>query len=299
MSYRDSWIPKPRIRKAKTEDFDQAISLFEDNQAYLQHKHGQFFLADLIEASNKDKHLLTLVAEIESQIVGFMCFSTNIDIGSLNRCFFLEKYENFAPMSSHKKCSDGASDSEGSDAAVTGDSETSEKKDSDDIDASPQILISYEHCIALCKNNTRLGKQISGEIVKIFEAQGWKLLEKELINFVAIENEENFVGLIETAYELLSDQQKDILMAKLSPTLKQAAEDEQANETTDDDLAVNQFTEQLTIDTADSQLIKNSQINKNKTVIAATLCCVRTNFDFVINWLCRGAFEYFSKKYMV
>eukprot|EP01084_Bolivina_argentea_P233474 393231_1 len=136
-------LPNIDIRKATVEDFDDLMPLFEENSRYLQQKHGEFFLAELIESSQKDKRLQTLVALHDAKPVGFVCFTTNIDMMSLRNSFYLESFE-MTPNETEIDI-DQNKEKESDDGPLTID--TSSNECNDDDAASHRIVMINLLCI--------------------------------------------------------------------------------------------------------------------------------------------------------
>lgn len=82
-------LPDIQITKAKVEHFDDLMPLFQHNAAYLKRTHGEFFLAELIESSNQDPRLMTLVGMSNDKPIAFCCFTVCTVYAHSNLCTLL------------------------------------------------------------------------------------------------------------------------------------------------------------------------------------------------------------------
>lgn len=89
---RDFFIPSLSIRRARIEDHDDLVPIFDEQSEVLTSIYGEFFLAELIETRTEHTH--SLVAEVNGRAVGLMSLTDEIDTRLLQDCFDLELYDN-------------------------------------------------------------------------------------------------------------------------------------------------------------------------------------------------------------
>ncbi|PFH34205.1 hypothetical protein BESB_073570 [Besnoitia besnoiti] len=88
---RSHFIRPLKIRKAKVEDYDDLVKVFDSATELRSGHYGEFFLAELI--GGQDDRNTCLAAEAEGLAVGMAAFTTEVDINLLNNCFELENYD--------------------------------------------------------------------------------------------------------------------------------------------------------------------------------------------------------------
>jgi len=186
-------LPAIEIRKATVEDFDDLMPLFEQNSGYLQRKHGEFFLAELIESAQNDARLKTLVAlsKASGKPVGFVCFTTNIDMASLRNCFYLDPFDDFEavdyPAESHKY-----------NQRIELRKQKSKK------------VFDRDTLFSMVEQNHDFAEHIAGCVMKCYTNKGWMLLQEELLN-QAPESDHAYVAFIKMAYEVLNEDRAEQL----------------------------------------------------------------------------------------
>ena len=88
---RASYLPALTLRRARIEDHDDLVPVFDAQSEVLTAIYGEFFLATLIQAQNE--HQAALVAEVDGRARGLMGTTDQVDVRLLQRCFELEPYE--------------------------------------------------------------------------------------------------------------------------------------------------------------------------------------------------------------
>ena len=93
MCQRQEFLPHCNIRRARVEDHDDLVPIFEAQSELLSEQYGEFFLADVIaSSSDPDSAQEALVAEIHGRAVGLLVLSSEVDVSLLQDCFHLEPY---------------------------------------------------------------------------------------------------------------------------------------------------------------------------------------------------------------
>ncbi|PRP83570.1 hypothetical protein PROFUN_09119 [Planoprotostelium fungivorum] len=92
-----------RIRRARVEDHDDLIPIFQNNGDTLLQ---DYFLAKLI--AEQDEHNKTLVAEIDGRAIGMMSLSTQADIEQLRSSFLLEDYADLLSLNGNEELNGAA-----------------------------------------------------------------------------------------------------------------------------------------------------------------------------------------------
>ncbi|XP_053783332.1 cilia- and flagella-associated protein 61 isoform X5 [Desmodus rotundus] len=85
--HRHSHYPQLHIRKARVEDHDDLMPIFMHQDTILKATYGEYFLAELIEAQDKENH--AVVCEVEGVAVGFMSVCSRVNMQLLHECFDL------------------------------------------------------------------------------------------------------------------------------------------------------------------------------------------------------------------
>ncbi|CAK6447385.1 unnamed protein product [Pipistrellus nathusii] len=91
--YRHSHYPQLHIRKARVEDHDDLMPIFMQHDTILRATYGEYFLAELIEAQDKENH--AVVCEVEGVAVGFMSVCSRVNMELLHQCFDLGPFHGF------------------------------------------------------------------------------------------------------------------------------------------------------------------------------------------------------------
>ena len=93
MCGRDDFLPRCKVRRARVEDHDDLVPIFEAQSELLSEQYGEFFLADVIASSAQpDTPQEALVAEIHGRAVGLLVVSSDVDVSLLQDCFHLTPY---------------------------------------------------------------------------------------------------------------------------------------------------------------------------------------------------------------
>ncbi|KAM8774422.1 cilia- and flagella-associated protein 61 [Rhynchonycteris naso] len=85
--HRHSHYPQLHVRKARVEDHDDLMPIFMRHDTILKETYGEYFLAELIEAQDKENH--AVVCEVEGVAVGFMSVCSRVNMQLLHQCFDL------------------------------------------------------------------------------------------------------------------------------------------------------------------------------------------------------------------
>lgn len=88
--HRHAHVPVLHVRHARVEDHDDLVPIFNRQSAMLTETYGDYFLAELIEAT--DENMKCVVAEVDGTAIGFMSISTDVNLDLLNECFELGPY---------------------------------------------------------------------------------------------------------------------------------------------------------------------------------------------------------------
>lgn len=80
---RQFFIPPLTIRRARIEDHDDLVPIFDEQSEVLTDIYGEFFLAELIESQNAHNH--SLVADVNGRAVGLMSLSDEVDTRLLRK----------------------------------------------------------------------------------------------------------------------------------------------------------------------------------------------------------------------
>jgi len=88
---RGSFLPLVSMRRARIEDHDDLVPVFDAQSEVLSSIYGEFFLASLIQAQNA--HQAALVAEVQGRARGLVGTTDQVDVRLLQKCFQLEAYE--------------------------------------------------------------------------------------------------------------------------------------------------------------------------------------------------------------
>uniref|UniRef100_A0A8C4X0J9 Cilia- and flagella-associated protein 61 N-terminal domain-containing protein n=1 Tax=Eptatretus burgeri TaxID=7764 RepID=A0A8C4X0J9_EPTBU len=99
---RATHFPKLQIRQARVEDNDDLVKLFEKQEEQLMEEYGEFFLAELIAAQDKDNHLA--VGEVDGSVVGFMGVHQEVNVELLSKCFHLESFHGLCKLHPEDVC---------------------------------------------------------------------------------------------------------------------------------------------------------------------------------------------------
>ncbi|XP_054580431.1 cilia- and flagella-associated protein 61 isoform X2 [Eptesicus fuscus] len=91
--HRHSHYPQLHIRKARVEDHDDLMPIFLQHDTILRATYGEYFLAELIEAQDKENH--AVVCEVEGVAVGFMSVCSQVNMQLLHECFDLGPFHGF------------------------------------------------------------------------------------------------------------------------------------------------------------------------------------------------------------
>ena len=78
------------IRKARVEDHDDLVPVFNAQSEVLTERYGEFFIAELIE--RQDSRNTALVAEVDGHAIGLLALSADIDVALLQQTFALAPY---------------------------------------------------------------------------------------------------------------------------------------------------------------------------------------------------------------
>eukprot|EP01043_Picozoa_sp_COSAG02_P008175 COSAG02_NODE_257_length_26838_cov_118.324844_7_plen_1221_part_00 len=93
MCGRDDILPRCKVRRARVEDHDDLVPIFEAQSELLSEQYGEFFLADVIASSAEpETPQEALVAEIHGRAVGLLVVSSDVDVSLLQDCFHLAPY---------------------------------------------------------------------------------------------------------------------------------------------------------------------------------------------------------------
>uniref|UniRef100_A0A8C0LTH8 Cilia and flagella associated protein 61 n=1 Tax=Canis lupus dingo TaxID=286419 RepID=A0A8C0LTH8_CANLU len=85
--HRHRHYPQLHIRNARVEDHDDLMPIFMRHDTLLKETYGEYFLAELIEAQDKENH--AVVCEVEGVAVGFMSVCSRVNMQLLHECFDL------------------------------------------------------------------------------------------------------------------------------------------------------------------------------------------------------------------
>ncbi|KAM9248786.1 cilia- and flagella-associated protein 61 [Dugong dugon] len=85
--HRHSHYPQLHVREARVEDHDHLMPIFMRYDTVLKETYGEYFLAELIEAQDKENH--AVVCEVEGIAVGFMSVCSRVNMQLLHECFDL------------------------------------------------------------------------------------------------------------------------------------------------------------------------------------------------------------------
>lgn len=93
MCGREDILPRCKVRRARVEDHDDLVPIFEAQSELLSEQYGEFFLADVITSSAQpDTPQEALVAEIHGRAVGLLVVSSDVDVSLLQDCFHLDPF---------------------------------------------------------------------------------------------------------------------------------------------------------------------------------------------------------------
>lgn len=90
---RDALIPNLLIRRAKIQDHDDLVPIFDSQSDVLTSVYGDFFLSDVIYQQD-DNNKVLVGLNPKKVAVGIMSLSTEIDLKVLQDSFQLEPYDN-------------------------------------------------------------------------------------------------------------------------------------------------------------------------------------------------------------
>ena len=85
-------LPFIEVRQAKQEDHDDLADIFNNQSETVTEAYGEYFLAELIAAQNKDNK--ALVAQVKDKAVGLMGLTNEVDTSLLHQCFELDQFDN-------------------------------------------------------------------------------------------------------------------------------------------------------------------------------------------------------------
>ena len=88
--HRGLYLPDLLIRKARVEDHDDLVPVFNAQSEVLTDRYGEFFIAELIE--RQDDRNTALVSEVDGHAIGLLALSADIDVGLLQQTFDLSPY---------------------------------------------------------------------------------------------------------------------------------------------------------------------------------------------------------------
>ena len=88
--HRGLYLPDLMIRKARVEDHDDLVPVFNAQSEVLTERYGEFFIAELIE--RQDSRNTALVAEVDGHAIGLLALSADIDVALLQQTFDLAPY---------------------------------------------------------------------------------------------------------------------------------------------------------------------------------------------------------------
>merc|ERR1719440_2452663 len=88
---REDYIAPLFIRRARVEDHDDLVAVFNAQSDVTTNVYGEYFLAELVEAQNDENR--AIVAEVDGRAVGLMCLTSDVDINVLAQCFELDPYD--------------------------------------------------------------------------------------------------------------------------------------------------------------------------------------------------------------
>jgi hypothetical protein len=97
---RSTFVPEISVRRARVEDHDDLVPVFNRQSAALTEIYGDFFLAELIESQNESNQVV--VAECNAKAVGLMSLTADLDIRILQKCFELYAYDNLLRVESQQ-----------------------------------------------------------------------------------------------------------------------------------------------------------------------------------------------------
>ena len=261
-------LPNIEIRKATVEDFDALMPLFQKESAYLQQRHGEFFLAELIESAQKDERLQTcLVAMSNGKPVGFVCFSTNVDLISLRNSFYLEQFDDFEDLRI-----DFPKESAKYDRKIEKSRRQSMKwYDKDEI-------------IKRCENDDKFAELVAGHIMHFYSEKEWLLEQEELLK-QSPDDDENYTEFIKLGFDLLEEVRYIELEKYVNSKIMEYKKDDALTKP-----------KELRIDTSLNTLsgsIDTNEEQKNTTVIVANLLCIDSNYVYAAKVFAQTIFNYY------
>ena len=90
--HRGLYLPDLLVRRARVEDHDDLVPVFNAQSEVLTERYGEFFIAELIE--RQDEANTALVAEVDGHAIGLLALSADIDVKLLQTTFDLKPYAN-------------------------------------------------------------------------------------------------------------------------------------------------------------------------------------------------------------
>eukprot|EP00484_Ammonia_sp_Unknown_P018907 CAMPEP_0197023774 /NCGR_PEP_ID=MMETSP1384-20130603/4419_1 /TAXON_ID=29189 /ORGANISM="Ammonia sp." /LENGTH=1284 /DNA_ID=CAMNT_0042452037 /DNA_START=57 /DNA_END=3911 /DNA_ORIENTATION=+ len=258
-------LPNISVRNATVEDFDDLLPLFQKDASLLQRKHGEFFLAELIENSRKDKRLSTLVALSNKKPVGFACFTTNVDLHSLRNAFYLHQFDDFEQA-----------DSEAPDGNI-------HAAEAAAMEHATTSMYNKDSILSKCQIDASFVKEIAAQIIQCYTQNEWHD-EQEALLKQAPEHDEEYVKFVRLAFELLTNQQVYQLEAFLNLKLAERPISGHPAKAT------------LTIDTSEPMMSDNPKVDDaNQTVVLINLLCVDSNYVYATKVFAQTIFSYYPQ----
>lgn len=105
-SHKSRFSPVVSVRRARIEDHDDLMPIFDKQTDTITSLYGPYFLAELIQSgseSNEQRSVTNLVGEIDGRSIGFLSVTDDIDVALLRQCFALQKFSNLcAPGSANR-----------------------------------------------------------------------------------------------------------------------------------------------------------------------------------------------------
>jgi hypothetical protein len=109
MCPRTDFLPRCNVRRARVEDHDDLVPIFEAQSELLSEQYGEFFLADVIASSaSGDSPQEALVAEIHGRAVGLIVVSSEVDVALLQDCFHVEPFGSLVKRAEAEEAAVGA-----------------------------------------------------------------------------------------------------------------------------------------------------------------------------------------------
>jgi len=172
-------LPAIQVTAAKVEHFDDLMPLFQHNAQSLKDKHGEFFVAELIESSESDPRLQTLVALSNEKPVGFCCLTTNLDLLSLRNSYHLEQFNDLEEV----------------DLAA----ETLKYDNKAQLERQRSVKhYDSEQMLAMCRATGHFAEFLSSRIMKCFTEREWVTEQEELLRQSA-DDDDHYIEFMELA----------------------------------------------------------------------------------------------------